>query len=367
MIERLFKSDNDKSNFNVRKAKYYDVENSSSTFQKILNKYKHRNDRTPDNGKIDMLAIIEKAKFKAEKLENEDEYMMKELKNDIKIEKELESLFGPRAKFHYYNYKNIKYQLKLNKNDFFTPSAMENMKTKEKIQCPNINEYNSSSKLVNQINPSTRLTRIIFKSRKMHFSPDNYGKTNKNTKLNRDSSKDETVFSPLITKNNYNSTCNNEILILENEPSNKANNRCLTQPRLTKKQSKIQKNQIEEGIKNQNLCKKYELNSDKLKKTNLKIYNDMLIKEYDNNTKPDKGYYSFSGKSSKNKKFFTNYSNTVNFFHETGAKYLHKLNRFKNYLVDNAKKYENHFQKNDYGCGYSKMQYRYLTKKYFNQ
>ena len=366
MIERLINSDNENSDSNIKKTKYYDVENSSTTFQKILNRYKHRNDRTPDNGKIDMLAMIEKAKFKAEKFENENEYMMKELRNDVKIGKELESLFGPRAKFHYYSYKNTKFQLKLNKNDFFTPNAMKNMKTKEKAKCAKINEYASHNKLLKHIITKPRLTRIIFKSSKNYFSPNKNKKKNKYKSLNRDFSKDEASFSPIIKKNNLDSNSNNEMLIIENDPSIQENKICLTQPRLNKNKNKIQKDN-ENGMKNKNLYKRYGLSSDKIKNTNLKIYNDMVIKENDKNAKSTQDYFSFNYKPSSNKNFFSNYNNTVNFFHATGVKYLHKLNSFKNYLVTNAKQCENHFKKNDYGCGYSKMQYRYLTKKYFNK
>ena len=107
------------------------------------------------------MAFIEKARFKAENLETENEYMIKELKRDIKAEHELVDLFGSRAKKHYNEINNKKFQSKINKYDFFTPKEIKSIKGKK----------NNNKNINNKTGLLQELTHIIFKGRKITFSP----------------------------------------------------------------------------------------------------------------------------------------------------------------------------------------------------
>ena len=76
-----------------------------------------------------IMAFVEKARYQAENMETEDEYMIKELKNDRKYSEQLILLYGQRAEKHYNELNNHKnYKLKLNKNYFFTPSELQKLK-----------------------------------------------------------------------------------------------------------------------------------------------------------------------------------------------------------------------------------------------
>ena len=140
--------------------KFYDLDNASSTFQKIITKYntkKRKIQKQPKN----LMAFIERARYAAEKLETEKEYMMRELKKDIKVEQELVDLFGSRSKKHYNEINILKFQLKINKYDFFTPKEIKALKD-EKKKYKRKNDKTSSL---------PELSQIILKEEKYLFLP----------------------------------------------------------------------------------------------------------------------------------------------------------------------------------------------------
>ena len=46
--------------------------------------------------------------------------------------------------------------------------------------------------------------------------------------------------------------------------------------------------------------------------------------------------------------------------------YLNELTKIKRQFTNKENEFKNHFKNYDYGCSYSKMEYRYLLKKFFN-
>ena len=114
--------------------RFYDIENASATFQKIINRYHKRKKKSKNKAK-NIVAFIERAKISAERFETDNEYMLKELRRDIKIDQELVALFGQRAKKHYSDFSNKRFKLKVNKLDFFTPKEIiKSRDAKKKLQ-----------------------------------------------------------------------------------------------------------------------------------------------------------------------------------------------------------------------------------------
>ena len=79
--------------------KFFGIENASPTFQKIITKYRSKKKDIKAKPKS-ILAYVEKARFKAEKIETENEYLMKELRNNRKFTENLIFLYGQRAEKH---------------------------------------------------------------------------------------------------------------------------------------------------------------------------------------------------------------------------------------------------------------------------
>ena len=313
----------------IKNIKFYDIDNGTNTFQKIITKY-HNKKRYYQKQPKNVLAFIEKAKFKAEKLETYKEYMMKELKNDIKLEKELLDLFGCRAKKHYNELNNKKFQSKMNKFDFFTPKEIKILKDMKKF---------NNKKLENKSKKKYELTHIIFKGRNFNFSPTIMAKNRSNffnsyskeLKSNNTSSTDSTK----LKFKNFNKTSinikkdrnykpyhtfdgkDNYIKIEENNKSN---------------YNKINRNKTYLNTETKKFRDKGRIISDK----NLSLTLTLNSKKTNNESQ----------------------LNRINYLGE-----LIKMNKL---FLKKEKGIENHFRNNDYGCGYSKMEYRFLTNKFFN-
>ena len=310
----------------TKNFKFYDIDNASSTFQKIITKYRTKKRKLAKQPK-NLMAFIERARFKAENLETENEYMIKELKKDIKAEKELVDLFGSRAKKHYNEINSKKFQPKINKYDFFTPKEIKEIKE----------EKNNNKNINNKTGSLRELTHIIFKGRKISFSP---------TLL----SKNRTYFF-----NTYsNEIKNNEI------SSNTTNFKSFYN--------------ISNKIKKKTNFKPYNTfdGKDSYKQSieNNKTYHNNIIKDKknsDNNTKTESLRDKLNNISNKNLSMnITRYRNKINNEFNLGQiAYLDTLVKINNQFLKKEKMFKEHFKNNDYGCGFSKMEYRYLTKKYF--
>lgn len=314
----------------IKNFSFFNVENATNTFQRIITRYRKKRQyyqKQPKN----ILAFIEKAKFKAEKFETENEYMMKELRNNIKLEKEMVALFGPRAKKHYKEMNNKKIKAKIHKYDFFTPQEIK------KIKEVNLNNNISTNKTKSK----PELSQIIFKGRRNKFSPTIMSKKNSN------------LFN----------TYNNKFKIL-----NKSSNSTKYQRfyRSSTNNRKYKNNKIYKPFKtfdgNDNYKKELENNKNKEypdKLINNKIYLKTDITNFREGRKND-------SEKCLNLTLNKNVNNTNNNFHFNKNVYLDNLIQINKQFLRKEQKLQNHFRNNDYGCRISKMEYRYLTKKYFN-
>ena len=93
-----------------------------------MTKYRSNRNSTTEKG-YNILSIVEKAKYKFENMETEDDYLMKELRKDRKFLRKLIFLYGQRAGNHYNEIKNNdEFKAKLDKNIFFSPKEINKIK-----------------------------------------------------------------------------------------------------------------------------------------------------------------------------------------------------------------------------------------------
>ena len=312
----------------VKNIKLFDVDNATNTFQKIITKYRNKRRYLQKQPKS-VLAFIEKAKFKAEKLETDKEYMMKELKKEMKLEKELLDLFGCRAKKHYNDIDEKKFKSKINKFDFFTPKEIKLIKDLKK----------NNNKKTESKNKKYELSHIIFKGRNFNFTP---------TIMTKNRSNFFNSYSRELKSNNTSST---ESSILKFKNFNK------TSINIKNEKNYNPYHTFDGNDKYIKIEENNKLNANKINKN--KIYLNTETKKFRNKERiiSDNNLsltLTLNSKKTNNKSQL----NRINYFDE-----LIKMNKL---LLKKEKGIINHFRNNDYGCGYSKMEYRFLTKKYFN-
>jgi hypothetical protein len=307
--------------------RFYDIENASSTFQKIINRY-HRRKKKSKNKAKNIAAFIERAKIAAEKFETENEYMLKELRRDIKIDQELVALFGQRAKKHYSEFSNKRFKLKVNKLDFFTPKEIIKLRDEKK---------NIRSIKINKTESFPELTQIIFKKDKVSFFPSKLSKSRKK------------FFSTTFNKNfNIHSTPLNTTKTFYKTSSNIKNFK--TNYNMHNNNYRIKSNDNFINIIDNNKNKTF--------------HNTILKSEINATTRTDTNFRNRIKIS--NDLNLTNVKNkTENRFHIKRIDCLNKLANIKKQFINTKKEFKSFFRNNDYGCGYSKLEYRYLTKKFF--
>ena len=154
------------SNFNQPKNKkknfsFFGIENASPTFQKIITKYRKNKSSNMEKGK-NILAIVEKARNKYENAQTEEEYLLKELRNDRKFIRKLIFLYGQRAGNHYHEINDFnEFKSKVDKNFFFTPKEIQKIKIdKNRIKT----QKNSIPLLPNLITNKKKSLDKLFKS-----------------------------------------------------------------------------------------------------------------------------------------------------------------------------------------------------------
>ena len=302
----------------LKDFKLYDIDKASYALQKIMTKYQKKKLHLEKQPKT-IAAFIEKARFKAERLETDKEYMMKELKNEIKLEQELVALFGSRAKKHYNELDNRKFTSKINKYDFFTPKEIKNIKQLKKN---NINKTENESKPI--------LTKIVFKRRKTNFSL---------TIMAKNKAQFFNTYSKDLKSNN--TSKNSTKLKRFYRTSSKLKKFKNFKPYQTfdEKDERMKISENRKENRNQSL--------------NNKLYLNTEIKH-------------FSGKDNNCPILTLSSKITKSDFYLDKAKYLDELININKEFLKKENKLKNHFKNNDYGCEFSKMEYRYLTKKFFN-
>ena len=332
MKDYIFTEKSKSNSVKSKKFKFYELENSSSTFQNIISKYRKKRKRQKE--KKNIAASIEKARYKAERLETENEYIMKELRNNIKLEQELIALFGPRAKKHYNDIDNItkKFTSKINKYDFFNPKEMKRIKEVKK---------NNNKTLKNKIVSLPELNNIIFKGRKNVFSP---------TIM----SKNKTSFFNIYSKNlrSLNTSSSNSTKF-------KSFYTTATNMRKKKKYINFKPYNTFDANDNHNInnIENYRTHPNRIMKNKKKYFNTENENFGAKNELSNK-YFSMNTTLHDNK---TNYDLNIN-----KIAYLDNLSKINKQFMSKEKRIINHFRNNDYGCNFFKLQFRYLSKKYFN-
>ena len=290
------------------KKKIFGIENASPTFQKIITKYRNnRNSNLEDAQNI--MSIVEKAKYKLENMETEEDYLMKELRNDRKFMRKLIFLYGQRAGNHYNEIRSYnEFKSKVDKNYFFSPKEIQTIKTRKK-------------KIKTEKNSIPLLPNFFYNKKKS---------SNKFLKIKPTIDKEKKTS--YLSKNStgmsrfYNTTSN--IKIINNNKGKNNNN----QKNLTEFSQRNIPNNIEDEYLNIN--RKPDAIRDKI--IFLKLKKNSLFKNKTNNE-----------------------------FHLSKKLYLDNLIKINSDFTKTKNEFRKHFVTNDYGCNYSKQQYEYLTKKYF--
>lgn len=294
--------------------KFFGIENASPTFQKIITKYRSKKKDIKAKPKS-ILAYVEKARFKAEKIETENEYLMKELRNNRKFTENLIFLYGQRAEKHYNEINEHKeFKTKVKKNYFFTPQEILKLSNKK-------------NRIKNKKGSLPLLTDYIIDKKKSIFSPKNLSK-NKFTfnKDNKTSSKNSTGMLGFYNTTGNIKTVNNESNKIKNN-INKIPNRKFTE------------NNISQANNNKN--------------------DFIYIK-----TKTDNFRDQIESLNYKTNTLYKNKTN--NDFHLKRMMYMNELAQIDKDFLRTKNEFTKHFKTNDYGCNFSKLEYEYLKKKYFN-
>lgn len=312
MSSNIVEQKNKKKSF-----KFFGIESASPTFQKIITKY--RSKKKDINAKPkSILAYVERARFKAENIETENEYLMKELRNNRKFTENLIFLYGQRAEKHYNEINNHKeFKTKVKKTYFFTPHEILTLSNKKK----RIKTKRGSLPL---------LTDYIVNKKKSIFSPKNLSKTkfpfNKVNKSCKTSPKSSTGMHGFYNTTGNINTVNNEY------NKNRIDINKLPNTQFTE-------NNISQANNNQNDFKYIKTKTDNFrdKIESLKYQTNTLCK---NKTNED--------------------------FHLKRIMYMNELAQIDKDFLRTKNEFTKHFKTNDYGCNFSKLEYEYLKKKYFN-
>ena len=300
------------SNFNEPKNKkknfsFFGIENASPTFQKIITKYRKNKSSNMEKGK-NILAIVEKARNKYENAQTEEEYLLKELRNDRKFIRKLIFLYGQRAGNHYHEINDFnEFKSKVDKNFFFTPKEIQKIKIdKNRIKT----QKNSIPLLPNFITNKKKSLDKLFKS------------TISKEKPKYNLSKNSTGMLGF-----YNTTSNIKFIRTNNNRKNNIN----------------------------------QMNINEFSKNILAID---TRKEYLNtNGKLDSIRDKIEFLDLKKNSLYKNKTNKE--FHLKRKVYMDNIVKIKKDFTKTKNEFRKHFTTNDYGCNYSKLQYQYLEKKYF--
>jgi hypothetical protein len=300
----------------AKSYKLFGLENASPTFQKIITKYRNKRKDLQEKPKT-IMAFVEKARYQAENMETEDEYMIKELRNDRKFSEQLILLYGQRAEKHYNELNNHKVsKLKLKKNYFFTPSELQKLKREK-------------NKTRNTKSTPPYLTDLIFLRKPSIFVGD------KILKMTSTFNKE---------KKSYNSSKNSTgMLGFYNTASNIK----------TVSNDKIRKNDIKK-----NSITKFNTENNILPE--VKKQEPLLLLDLNSNTNVRDRILTLTKRRS------TKYVNKTNDeFSLDRMEYMNKLVKINNDFMKTKNEFRKHFKTNDYGCTFSKLEYEFLTKKYF--
>lgn len=377
-----------------------------------------------------MFGMIEKVRYKVEKQEKESDYLFRELKNNIKLNNEVLMLYGKVSKNKMKELKDLKFRSKIKKNDFFSPKEIKKFNNFYKTESHyNKTENNNEIRGVNINKIKYTQLPEIFKGKKKNkkykffFSPKNMGRGGINyytstENMGRSGFGDNNTLNTNANSNsgsNFNTNYNIERGSF-NSRNNKIKNETVQNNNQNKKIILDMKKNNDKVPLNNNLFKNkktinkmcinsnsegnfvlYEDNNStqntnnrstppkktKITKRNKKnsqgSFEPIIIKDEINDfplskaIKTGRGFNTFSGEFLGESKNLSNYTfpakklnKKIPEFLTQRPQYLKKIELIKNHTVDKAKKFQTYFSTNDYGCNFSREQYRYLNKKFFD-
>ena len=181
---------------------FFRLDKSTSEFMKIMNKYKKQANSPEKNlhqqRTSELMKAIDKTRLNLEKDEKDSAYILKEVKYTVMQNKELENLYGTRAKNQFHEIKNMKNNSKLDKSIFFI-ETFKNKPIRKIVLFRNTNQDNIITLPSISGRPNLEIYDILNRNRKTSFNSQNFNTINNNLTHNKNKM---SFFSPLKSKNN---------------------------------------------------------------------------------------------------------------------------------------------------------------------
>ena len=306
----------------MKNEELLNVKNSSSTFYRLMRKYRKRNNKNILNNKGNIANAIEEKRQKLQLEERDDMYIYKESKNIANMNELLLNLYGNKAKKRFYDVSKFFSPIKLDKKLFFVQGKKE-----EK----NIEKNDFNEEFINK-KGMMRLPLIFT-----------------NIFSNKISEKDNN--KNYLTERGKKRIDNKKILKLIDIEKDINN--------LNKKE-KIGINALKLSLND----KKRNKNNENNKDNNIsKSYKNILKTQYQKNNIKIENKGNDINKDIKLNNPIKKIKNELTLSDE----YISSLTYFNDQLIEEEKRKRNYFNKNDYGCNNFKEKYNYLTIKYFNK
>ena len=315
---------------NGRKYNYF-LNNSTKVFKNIMSKY-NKKEKEKLKSKQLLLNFIQSKIKQIENEENENEFIVKEVKRNIQIKKDLLSSFGLKALNHYDEPKNNNIRMKFDKSKFFNPLIDYNKNIPNSSRESNFSQNYKSLKILkfptisNSVNIKNRIKSI---------------------------NKRKSIKSISKIKINDYSFDKNDISEIETNKSNDTLSISIKKNILLNKKSKdnIHYNKKENNFNSCDTPNNSSEISNKNSFSNLfpTINKSPLITE--------RNYSSF-----KNKKIQLGLNNRNKIFN---FDYLQNIQKIKEKLLLEKEKNEKLLKNNNYGCDLFRLKYNFLKHKYF--
>ena len=310
------------------------LKNSTKTFKNIISKY-NKKEKEKARSKQLLLNFIQSKIKQIENEETVNEYIIKEVKRNIQIKKELLSSFGLKAINHYDEPKKINIRMKLDKFKFYNPLIDFNKNIPNSSRESNFSQNYKSLKIIK----FPKITNSI----------------NINNRIKSMSKKKSIKNISRIKINDY-SFDKNDISEIETNKSNDTLSLSIKNNILLNKKYKdnIYYNKKENNF---NICDTPNNISSEI--SNKNSFSNLFPIINKSPLKTERNYSSFKNKKIqlglKNKK-----TTILNF------DYLQNIQKIKEKLLLEKEKKEKYFENNKYGCDKFRIKYNYLRQQFLN-
>ena len=206
--------------------------NSTKTFRNIMEKYTKKIKANKNNRQL-FLSRIEKKINNIKNEEKENEFIIKEVKKNIKIKLDLLSSFGNSAIYHCTKPNNSKIKIKLSKSKFFNPlldytnsnyskSSRNRKKNNEKYNSHKIINFPKISNIITIQKPFDK-NRISKDYSLLKVNEYSFDTKNDSSDIDQNKSKDSSTLKKFIFFNKKNKEDNNNInekILVRSDTSN---------------------------------------------------------------------------------------------------------------------------------------------------